>query len=322
MRRLFPNYGEVEKDYYRRTKIYPIMHTVVIRRDIYERDPWVALSLYKALCRAKDYSYHMLADAGSPKASLAWLQPLLEEEQAIIGPDWYPYGIEQNRPTIEALLQYTHEQGLTGRRIKLEELFAPSHDARHPAQRRATGLTPIASAGADDRDQEAERQIDRDDLPDAVEIGACCRPVSRIDRALELEPRPVEQPEKQRDHHPADALHQVNVHADAFETAERVEHHPIAAAEQQQDRDPHPGKEFLKRPPHQLESLRRFERSERRAQAHIEHEHPADPDDGTENMQSKRKCGHDMLSNGRKPNSLLLRFGKKRQEDDLGLAGR
>ena len=124
--RLFPNYGEVEKNYYRRTKIYPIMHTVVIRREIYDRDPWVALSLYKALCKAKDYSYHMLAETGSPKASLAWLQPLLEEEQEIIGPDWYPYGIEKNRPTIEALLQYTHEHGLTDRRLKLEELFAPS----------------------------------------------------------------------------------------------------------------------------------------------------------------------------------------------------
>ena len=126
VRRLFPNYRELEQDYYRRTRIYPIMHTVVIRRDIYQRDPWVALSLYKALCRAKDYSCHLLAETGSPKASLAWLQPLLEEEQAIIGPDWFPYGIEKNRPTIDALLQYTHEHGLTDRRLKIEELFAPS----------------------------------------------------------------------------------------------------------------------------------------------------------------------------------------------------
>ena len=126
VRRLFPNYGELEKDYYRRTKIYPIMHTVVIRREIYDRDPWVALSLYKAFCQAKDYSYRLLEETGSPKASLAWLQPLLEEEQEIIGRDWYPYGIEQNRPSIEALLQYAHEHGLTGRRVKLEELFAPS----------------------------------------------------------------------------------------------------------------------------------------------------------------------------------------------------
>src|SRR5947199_436115 len=111
VKRLFPNYRELEMDYYRRTKIYPIMHTVVIRRSIYERDPWVALNLYKAFCQAKQYSYHLLAETGSPKVSLAWLQPLLEEEQAIIGPDWYPYGIEQNRPTIDALLQYTHEHG-------------------------------------------------------------------------------------------------------------------------------------------------------------------------------------------------------------------
>ena len=82
------------------------MHTVVIRRDIYERDPWVALSLYKALCRAKDHSCVCCSETGSPKASFAWLQPLIEEEQAIIGKDWYPYGIEANRPTIEALLQY------------------------------------------------------------------------------------------------------------------------------------------------------------------------------------------------------------------------
>jgi 4,5-dihydroxyphthalate decarboxylase len=126
VRRLFPDYPAVEKDYYRRTKIYPIMHTVVIRRDIYERDPWVAYSLYKALVRAKEHCYRLVGETGSPKASFAWLQPMIEEEQAIMGRDWFPYGIAQNRPSIEALLQYTDEQGLTGRRVKLEELFAPS----------------------------------------------------------------------------------------------------------------------------------------------------------------------------------------------------
>jgi 4,5-dihydroxyphthalate decarboxylase len=124
--RLFPDYAAIEKDYFRRTRIYPIMHTVVIRRDICNRDPWVALSLYKALCAAKERCYHLLAEAGSPKVSSAWLQQLLEEERAIMGPDWYPYGIEQNRPSIEALLQYTYEHGLTDRRIAIEELFAPS----------------------------------------------------------------------------------------------------------------------------------------------------------------------------------------------------
>jgi 4,5-dihydroxyphthalate decarboxylase len=126
VKRLFPNYRELEQDYYRRTQIYPIMHTVVIRRDIYERDPWVALSLYKALVRAKEYALGLVVEGGSPKASFAWLQSLIEEEQSIIGKDWYPYGIEANRPSLEALLQYTHEHGLTPRRLQIEDLFAPS----------------------------------------------------------------------------------------------------------------------------------------------------------------------------------------------------
>ncbi len=124
--RLFPHYAEMEKDYYARTNIYPIMHTVVIKREIYDRDPWVAQNLYEALCRAKAHCYHELTETGSPKASFAWLQPMIEEEKRIIGEDWYPYGIEKNRPTIEALLQYNYEQGLSDRRVKLEELFAPA----------------------------------------------------------------------------------------------------------------------------------------------------------------------------------------------------
>ena len=124
--RLFPNYAEVEKDYYRRTKIYPIMHTVVIKREIYDRDPWVAMSLYKAFCQAKEKSYRLIMETGSPKASFAWLQPMIEEEQAIIGKDWYPYGIGPNIETIEALLQYTFEQGLSDRVLKVEDLFAPA----------------------------------------------------------------------------------------------------------------------------------------------------------------------------------------------------
>ncbi len=126
VKRLFPNYAELEKDYYRRTKIYPIMHTVVIKREIYDRNPWVALSLYKALIQAKTHALRLLSETGSPKASFAWLQPMIEEEQAIIGEDWFPYGIEANRPTLEALLQFTHEQGLSDRRLTIEDLFAPS----------------------------------------------------------------------------------------------------------------------------------------------------------------------------------------------------
>jgi 4,5-dihydroxyphthalate decarboxylase len=124
--RLFPDYVEVEKDYYKRTKIYPIMHTVVIKREIYEANPWVAMSLYKAFCAAKDRCYRLLLDAGSPKASFAWLQPLIEEEQRIFGKDWYPYGVEVNRPTLEAICQYTSEHGLAPKRLQVEDLFAPA----------------------------------------------------------------------------------------------------------------------------------------------------------------------------------------------------
>ena len=94
--------------------------------------------------RAKDYAFRLISETGSPKASFAWLQPLIEEEQSIIGKDWYPYGIEANRPTIEALLQYTIEQGLSDRRLQVEELFAPRHAARHSAERRTAGLDGVA----------------------------------------------------------------------------------------------------------------------------------------------------------------------------------
>jgi 4,5-dihydroxyphthalate decarboxylase len=126
VQRLFPNYRELERDYYRRTKIYPIMHTVVIRRDIYDRDPWVAMSLYNAFCAAKDLCCRLLLETGSPKATFGWLQAMIEEEQAVFGKDWFPYGVAPNRPSLEALLQYAHEQGLARRRMAIDELFAPS----------------------------------------------------------------------------------------------------------------------------------------------------------------------------------------------------
>ena len=124
--RLFPNFKELEADYYRRTRIYPIMHTVVIRRDVYDANPWVALSLYQAFCAAKDRCYKLILDTGSAKASLAWLQSALEEEQAVFGPDWWAYGINANHESIDALLSYSHQQGLSDRRLAVEELFAPS----------------------------------------------------------------------------------------------------------------------------------------------------------------------------------------------------
>jgi 4,5-dihydroxyphthalate decarboxylase len=102
------------------------MHTVVIRRDVYERHPWVALTLYRAFCAAKERCYRLLMETGSPKATFGWLQAMIEQEQAVFGADWYPYGVENNVATLEALLLYNYEQGLTPRLIKVDELFAPS----------------------------------------------------------------------------------------------------------------------------------------------------------------------------------------------------
>jgi 4,5-dihydroxyphthalate decarboxylase len=126
VRRLFPDYKAVEKAYYERTKIYPIMHTVAIRREIYDRNPWIAVSLYQAFWKAKERCYEMLEEVGSAKATLAWLQSAVEEERSVFGDDWWSYGVDANRESIEALLDYSQEQGLSSRRITIEELFAPS----------------------------------------------------------------------------------------------------------------------------------------------------------------------------------------------------
>ena len=125
MARLFPNYRELEVEYYKRTKIYPIMHVIVVKRALYEQHPWIALSLYKAFLAAKERAMRSLQHAGAPRASFAWLHSLIEEEQAVIGKDWFPYGV-QNPAAIDALLQYMLEQGLIERRPSMEELFVPS----------------------------------------------------------------------------------------------------------------------------------------------------------------------------------------------------
>ena len=126
VRRLFPDYKAAEREYYRRTGIYPIMHTVVIKREVYDANPWVALSLYQAFRLAKERCQQLLLETGSAKATLAWLQSALEEEQEVFGADWWAYGVEPNRQSLNALLGYSYEQGLSDRRISIEELFAPS----------------------------------------------------------------------------------------------------------------------------------------------------------------------------------------------------
>lgn len=125
VRRLFPNYVEVEKEYYRRTKIFPTMHTVVILRDVYERNRWVAQSLYKAFTEAKAKAYALYDQTAALPAMLPWLVSHTEEIRKEMGEDWWPYGLEPNRKALETFLRYHHEQGLSKRRFAPEELFAP-----------------------------------------------------------------------------------------------------------------------------------------------------------------------------------------------------
>jgi 4,5-dihydroxyphthalate decarboxylase len=124
VKRLFPNYVEVEKAYYARTGIFPTMHTVVVRRDVYERNPWVAQSLYKAFTEAKAKAYALYSQTAALPAMVPWLVAAIEETRKDMGDDWWPYGLEPNRKALETFLRYHHEQGLSKRRFAPEELFA------------------------------------------------------------------------------------------------------------------------------------------------------------------------------------------------------
>jgi len=112
----------VEMDYYRKTGIFPIMHTVVLRRDIYERNKWSAMSLYDALLESKRKFYDNIAEW--ELFSFPWIRHELEEQRELMGDDPYPYGLEANRKVLEAICQYSHEQGLTRKVVEPETLFA------------------------------------------------------------------------------------------------------------------------------------------------------------------------------------------------------
>lgn len=113
-------------DYYRRTGIYPIMHVVGIRRELVERHRWLPVAVYKAFEQAKNIALERLADPSAPKASLPFLEELLAATHQLMGRDYWPYGVEANRATLEAFLAHHHDQGLSARRVQLSELFAPT----------------------------------------------------------------------------------------------------------------------------------------------------------------------------------------------------
>jgi 4,5-dihydroxyphthalate decarboxylase len=125
VRRLFDDYEPIERDYFARTGIFPIMHTVVIRRDVYERHRWVAQSLYKAFVAAQRQTYQDLLETAALKVMLPWLTAHVERTRRDMGDDFWPYGLTRNHATLATFLRYSHEQGLAKARLDPEQLFAP-----------------------------------------------------------------------------------------------------------------------------------------------------------------------------------------------------
>ena len=126
--RLFPDYVTVERKYYERTGIFPIMHTVVIRKDTLQQIPGIAQAVYQAFCDAKEAAVKQYEHGhifNNMETMFPWMSRLLEEDKSLLGPDWWPYGIKANRKALETLLRYQYEQGITHRLFRIEEIFVP-----------------------------------------------------------------------------------------------------------------------------------------------------------------------------------------------------
>jgi 4,5-dihydroxyphthalate decarboxylase len=121
--RLFIDFKNVEQDYYTRTGIFPIMHTVALRDDIVAKHPWVPQSLYKAFCDARDEAIKGLWDTDALRLSLPWLIDHIEENWRIFGKDFWAYGMKANRPALEAVGRYVHEQGFSPRPVTAAEIW-------------------------------------------------------------------------------------------------------------------------------------------------------------------------------------------------------
>jgi 4,5-dihydroxyphthalate decarboxylase len=122
VRRLFRDFRSVEADYYRRTRIFPIMHTLALKRTVHEKHPWLAVSLYKAFCKARDLAQHWLYDTDALPVTLPWVIDEIEKSREVV----WDYSVEGSRPTLEALVRYLDEQKLSRRPMRVEELFAPN----------------------------------------------------------------------------------------------------------------------------------------------------------------------------------------------------
>jgi len=123
--RLFKDYRAAEAEYWKKTRIFPIMHVLALRRDVYEKNRWVAMNLFQAFLEAKRRSVARVAEFGLSHLPMPWVPDHARQWREIAGEDFWPYGIEPNRPTLDAFLQYGYEQGVCKKRLTVEDLFAP-----------------------------------------------------------------------------------------------------------------------------------------------------------------------------------------------------
>jgi 4,5-dihydroxyphthalate decarboxylase len=124
--RLFPEFRTVEEDYFRRTKLFPIMHVVVVRREIYERNRWIIQALYKAFVQAKSLAIRRLTTYPPLHVTLPWVTDEVQKTREVMGTDYWSYGLSENRLVLESAAQYAWEQGLLAEPIaSIDELFAP-----------------------------------------------------------------------------------------------------------------------------------------------------------------------------------------------------
>lgn len=124
---LFPDFREEEKRYYRKYGIHPIMHLVVLRKDVYERNKWIAQSLYKAFLAARQWALDEMYFSGAQRYMLPWLFDDLREIDATFGKDLWAYGVEKNRKTLETFMKYMRQQHFIIDELPVEALFAPIH---------------------------------------------------------------------------------------------------------------------------------------------------------------------------------------------------
>jgi 4,5-dihydroxyphthalate decarboxylase len=124
--RLFSDYRTVEEEYYAATGIFPIMHTIALRSDVLAANPWIAGNLYSAFIEAKRRGLERARDSNAPRYPVPWSPASAARAAEIFGEDFWPYGLEPNRPTIQGFLDYAFEQGVTARALSCEELFVPA----------------------------------------------------------------------------------------------------------------------------------------------------------------------------------------------------